>query len=124
MITAVELRDAPFFATSHYLKVRDRASFEFALVSAAAAMDIKNGKIEAARLALGGVATKPWRAKEAEAALIGAAPDVHSFANAAAAAMKDAKPRKYNGFKVELAKRTIVRALAEVAERYEQRATK
>ena len=75
LITAVELAATrPFFRRSHYLKVRDRASFEFALASAAAALDVKDGTITAARVALGGVATKPWRAAEAEKALVGAKP--------------------------------------------------
>src|SRR5262249_31391045 len=71
LITAVELPSREFFARSHYLKVRDRASFEFALASVAAALEIKDGKITLARVALGGVATKPWRAAEAEKALVG-----------------------------------------------------
>jgi xanthine dehydrogenase YagS FAD-binding subunit len=114
LITAVELTRSPLAARSHYLKVRDRASYEFALASAAVALEIKDGVIAAARLALGGVATKPWRAFEAEKALVGQKPTEAAFAAAAKAALKDAKPQKYNGFKIELAQRTIVRALTTV----------
>jgi xanthine dehydrogenase YagS FAD-binding subunit len=116
LITAVELPNTPFFARSHYLKVRDRISFEFALASAAVALEIKDGKITAARLALGGVATKPWRAVEAEKALVGAKPEDAAYQAAAKAALQGAKPQKFNAFKIELARRTIVRALTTVAE--------
>jgi xanthine dehydrogenase YagS FAD-binding subunit len=114
LITAVELTRSPLAAHSHYLKVRDRASYEFALASAAVALEIKDGVISAARLALGGVATKPWRAFEAEKALVGQKPTETAFTTAAKAAMKDAKPQKFNAFKIELAQRTIVRALTTV----------
>jgi xanthine dehydrogenase YagS FAD-binding subunit len=116
LITAVELPNTPFFARSHYLKVRDRAAFEFALASAAVALEIKDGKIAAARLALGGVATKPWRAVGAEKVLVGAKADEAAYAAAAKAALEGAKPQKFNAFKVELARRTIVRALGTVGE--------
>ncbi len=116
LITAVELPNQPFFARSHYLKVRDRASFEFALVSVAAALEVRDGKITAARLALGGVATKPWRAAEAEKGLIGARPEEGAYQAAAKAALQGAKPQKYNAFKIELAQRAIVRALTTVSE--------
>jgi xanthine dehydrogenase YagS FAD-binding subunit len=99
---------------SRYLKVRDRASYAFALTSAAAALHVEGGKIREARLALGGVGTKPWRALEAERALVGQRPDPATFARAAQAALADARPRKHNAFKVELARRTIVRTLATV----------
>ncbi len=114
LITAVELTRSPLAARSHYLKVRDRASYEFALASAAAALEIKDGVIAAARLALGGVATKPWRAMEAEKVLVGQKPSEAAFAAAAKAAMKDARPQKYNAFKIELAQRTIIRTLTTV----------
>jgi xanthine dehydrogenase YagS FAD-binding subunit len=117
LITGVELPNTPYFARSHYLKVRDRAAFEFALASAAAALEIKNGTITAARLALGGVATKPWRAITAEKALVGARPEEASYVAAAKAALEGAKPQKFNAFKIELARRTIVRALTVVGER-------
>jgi xanthine dehydrogenase YagS FAD-binding subunit len=115
LVTAVELPNVPFFARSAYLKVRDRASFEFALVSVAAALEIKVGKITAARLGLGGVATKPWRAAEAEKALVGARPGEAAYAAAAKAALQGARPQKDNAFKIELARRAIVRALGTVA---------
>lgn len=99
----------------HYLKVRDRASFAFALASAAVVLDVQGGVIKGARLALGGVGTKPWRAKDAEAALVGQPPSPAVFAKAADAALAGAKGQPTNAFKIELAKRTIVRALTEVA---------
>lgn len=114
LITAVELPATPFFARSHYLKVRDRAAFEFALASVAAALEVKGGTITAARLALGGVATKPWRAFAAERALVGAAPGAAAFAAAAQAALEGARPQKHNAFKIELARRAVVRALTTV----------
>jgi xanthine dehydrogenase YagS FAD-binding subunit len=114
LITAVELPATTFFRRSHYLKVRDRTSFEFALASAAVALEVKDGTITAARVALGGVATKPWRSAEAEKVLIGAKPSAAAYAAAARAALTDAKPQKHNAFKIELAKRVIVRALTTV----------
>jgi len=111
LITHVELPASPFAAHSHYVKVRDRAAFAFALASAAVGLDVVAGRIRAARIALGGVATKPWRAPEAEQALIGQPPGRASFERAAAVALVDPKPRRDNAFKVALARRTIVRAL-------------
>jgi xanthine dehydrogenase YagS FAD-binding subunit len=115
LITAVDLPAIEFFRRSHYLKVRDRTSFEFALASAAVALDIKDGKITDARIALGGVAAKPWRSVEAEKALVGADPNEEAYAKAASAAMEGAKPQKHNAFKIELAKRVVVRALMTVS---------
>lgn len=114
LITAVILPNLPFAAKSHYLKVRDRASYEFALTSAAVALDISNGKINNSRIALGGVGTKPWRSLAAEKVLNGAPANAQTFRAAAEAALAGAKPQKYNAFKIELAKRTIVRALETV----------
>ncbi len=114
LIVAVELRDTALHRRSHYLKVRDRASFEFALVSVAAAVELRDGRIAEARVALGGVATVPWRAREAEAELAGAAPDDGAFRAAAASALAGARPSAHNAFKVELAQRAIVRALRTV----------
>jgi xanthine dehydrogenase YagS FAD-binding subunit len=111
LITAVELPATAFFRRSHYLKVRDRTSFEFALASAAVALDVKDGTIAAARIALGGVATKPWRSAEAEKSLVGVKPSEDAYAAAAEAALQGAKAQKHNAFKVELSKRVIVRAL-------------
>jgi xanthine dehydrogenase YagS FAD-binding subunit len=116
LITAIELPDLSYGKRSHYLKVRDRASYAFALVSVAAALDIDHGKIKAARVALGGVAHKPWRATEAEQILVGANANEQTYQAAAEATLKDAQPQKYNRFKVELAKRAIVRALTTVGE--------
>jgi xanthine dehydrogenase YagS FAD-binding subunit len=111
LVTHVELPASPFAAHAHYVKVRDRAAFAFALASAAVGLDVADGRIRAARIALGGVATKPWRSAEAEQALVGQPPSRAAFERAAAAAIVDPKPRRDNAFKVGLAKRTIVRAL-------------
>jgi xanthine dehydrogenase YagS FAD-binding subunit len=100
-----------FSAHTRYLKVRERTSFAFAVVSAAAALRIERGTIQGARLALGGVAAKPWRAHTAEQHLRGRHPDAVSFFHAAEAALAEAKPSGDNGFKIELARRIIVRAL-------------
>lgn len=115
LITAVDLPANSFAIRSHYLKVRDRASYAFALVSVAAALDLKDGKINSARLALGGVAHKPWRAHKAEQILIGKSADEEAFRAAAAAELAGAKGYRYNTFKIELAKRAIVSALGTVA---------
>jgi xanthine dehydrogenase YagS FAD-binding subunit len=114
LITAVELPATAFFRRSHYLKVRDRTSFEFALASAAVALEVKDGRITAARVALGGVATKPWRSVEVEKALVGAKPEESTYTAAAEAALNGAKAQKHNAFKIELSKRVIVRALMTV----------
>jgi xanthine dehydrogenase YagS FAD-binding subunit len=100
-----------FSARSRYLKVRERTSYAFAVVSAAAGLRIEAGKIREARLALGGVAAKPWRARPAEETLAGADPTPAAFRRAAEAALADAKPSGDNLFKIELARRIIVRAL-------------
>ncbi len=114
LITHVEIPALPFAAKSHYLKVRDRASYEFALASAAVALDIQNGTIKGARVALGGVGTKPWRSFEAEKALFGLPANAKTYQTAANAALSAARSYKDNAFKVELAKRTLVRALTTV----------
>jgi xanthine dehydrogenase YagS FAD-binding subunit len=115
LIIAVDLPAMPFATRSHYLKVRDRASYAFALVSVAAALDLDSNKtIKAARVALGGVAHKPWRAKKVESALAGKKADENAFRAAAEAELAAAKGYKYNSFKIELAKRAIVRALSTV----------
>jgi xanthine dehydrogenase YagS FAD-binding subunit len=113
MIVAVRLpADAARFAAhARYLKVRERTSYAFAVVSAAAALRVENDRIVDARIALGGVALKPWRAREAEAILAGARADASLFQRAAEAALADAKPSGDNGFKIELARRIVVRAL-------------
>jgi xanthine dehydrogenase YagS FAD-binding subunit len=112
LITHVTLPPAPIARRSYYLKVRDRASYEFALASAAVALDLDGSVIRSARLALGGVATKPWRCPEAEALLTGRRGDESTFREAAEAALATAVGRKHNQFKIELARRTIVRAFA------------
>ncbi len=114
IISEVEIPASPFAKQSHYLKVRDRASYAFALCSVAVALEMSAGKIKSCRLALGGVATKPWRSPEAESILTGKEPSVELFKKAAEAAMSNAKPLKYNAFKIALAKRSIVKALKTV----------
>jgi xanthine dehydrogenase YagS FAD-binding subunit len=111
LITAVVLPKLPFAARSAYVKVRDRASFAFALASAAVALDLAGGTIRDARVALGGVATKPWRCPEAEAVLKGQPASASVFAGAADAALSRARAYAGNDFKIALAKRTLVRAL-------------
>ena len=111
LITHVTLPALPQGTRSHYLKLRDRASYEFALASAAVVVQVSGGKIQRARVAMGGVGTKPWRSKEAEQALLGHEASEHTYRAAAEAALKPAKPLRDNTFKVELAKRAIVRAL-------------
>src|SRR5207237_4959328 len=116
LITSVFVPTTPLAARSRYVKVRDRMSYAFALASCAAALDLQSGAIRAARIALGGVGTKPWRAPEAEAALTGQGPEPSAFARAAEIALRGARTRRDNAFKVELAKRTVVRALRRAAE--------
>jgi xanthine dehydrogenase YagS FAD-binding subunit len=111
LITAIELPRSNFAANSYYLKIRDRASYAFALVSVAVGLEMNGGKIKQARIAMGGVAHKPWRAFEAEKALAGKAATEESFRAAAEAEMRGAKPLEHNAFKVELGKRAIVHAL-------------
>jgi len=111
LIVAVDLPPSPFAARSHYLKVRDRASYAFALVSVAAALDIRDGVVRDAGLALGGVAHRPWRVAEAENALVGRPLDDASIRVASDRLLAGAAPLKENAFKVELARRSISRAL-------------
>lgn len=111
LITFVDLPRPVAGAHSVYLKLRDRASYEFALASAAVVAKVEGGHIRYVRVALGGVGTKPWRSHEAEAALMGKPANVEHFRKAAEAALAGAKPRKDNAFKVELAKRCLTRTL-------------
>ena len=111
LVTYVDLPKPVQGARSVYLKLRDRASYEFALASAAIVVRVEGGHIRYARVAMGGVGTKPWRSHEAEAALAGKPAEVATFRKAAEAALADAKPRAQNRFKVELAKRCLVRSL-------------
>ena len=115
LITAVELPPLAFGTNSTYRKVRDRASYAFALISVAAAMKVDDGRVTDVRIALGGVAHKPWRATKAEAALRGGPASEQAFRNAAAAELADAKPLSANGFKPELATRTLVAVLGGLA---------
>ena len=115
LITAVELPALSTGARSTYRKVRDRASYAFALVSVAAVLEADGGTIGNVAIALGGVAHKPWRATLAEAALKGRAPTEANFRAAAEAELAGARPLRDNGFKIELAKRTIVAVLADLA---------
>jgi xanthine dehydrogenase YagS FAD-binding subunit len=112
LITAVDIPPLPFARRSVYLKVRDRASYAFALASAGVALDVRDGVVRDARIALGGVATKPWRAHAAEQFLAGRRTGTAEFREAAEIALAGALPRTHNHFKIELAKRTLVRALA------------
>jgi xanthine dehydrogenase YagS FAD-binding subunit len=114
LITYVTLPPPISGARSHYLKLRDRASYEFALASAAAIVQVESGRIRKARIAFGGIGTRPWRSPEAEHALEGKPAHEASFRAAADAALHDAKPQRDNAFKVELAKRCLIRALTTV----------
>lgn len=114
LIVALRLSgEAPLFAANaRYLKVRERTSYAFAVVSAAACLQLREGVITEARIALGGVAAKPWRARAAEAVLVGAAPERDVFRRAGEAALQGAEPSGDNAFKIELARRIVARALA------------
>jgi xanthine dehydrogenase YagS FAD-binding subunit len=115
IITAVELPPRGFERNYSYLKIRDRLSYAFALVSVAAALEIEGGRIKEARVALGGVAHKPWRRAEAEAALRGEAADRTAFVKAADILLRDAKGFAHNAFKVDLARRAVERTLTQAA---------
>jgi xanthine dehydrogenase YagS FAD-binding subunit len=115
LITSLFLPDAPHARRSRYLKIRDRAAYEFALASAAVGLELDGGTIRSARMALGGVGTKPWRARFAEGALSGQRPSPELFRAAAEAEMKSAVSHGQNAYKIELAKRTLVRALTDLA---------
>ncbi len=116
LIVALVLPPLNLAAHSHYLKVRDRASYAFALVSVAVALHMDGGKIQQARLALGGVAHKPWRSQVAEAVMKGQEPSPALYARVADAALEGARPLRFNGFKVELARRAIAEALRSAVE--------
>ena len=115
LITAFVVPPSPWARRSKFLKVRDRQSYEFALASAAVALDMAGDTVRQARIALGGVATVPWRAREAEAALRSRPLDDDALEAAAEAAFAGARPRRDNAFKVALGKRTLIRALRETA---------
>jgi xanthine dehydrogenase YagS FAD-binding subunit len=116
LIVAVDVPPLSFSAHSSYVKVRERASFSFALVSVAVAIDVADGVVRDARIAFGGLAHKPWRAFAAEEALRGSAAGADNFERAAEAALAGAEPLRDNGYKVALARRTLVRALLDLAE--------
>ena len=111
LITHVTLPPPVAGSKQTYLKLRDRASYEFALASAAVVLTLASGRVTRARVALGGVGTKPWRSPEAEAALVGQPAEAASFRRAAEAALRDARPQSENAFKIELAKRCLAHAL-------------
>jgi xanthine dehydrogenase YagS FAD-binding subunit len=113
LITFITVPAGPHTRRSHYVKIRDRVSYQFALAAAAVALDLDGDRVRDARIALGGVATVPWRAEEAEEILRGKTLDESIARNAAEAAFADARARKHNAFKVQLGKETIVRALLE-----------
>jgi xanthine dehydrogenase YagS FAD-binding subunit len=115
LITAVEIPNLPIAARSTYRKVRDRASYAFALISVAAALEIENGTVKNVRLALGGVAHKPWRARKAEEALKGQPATAENFRAAAQLELDEAQPLQHNAFKIELATRTITAVLGELS---------
>ncbi len=114
LIVAIRLpgESTAFRSHARYLKLRERTSYAFAIVSAAVALDMAGGRIRQARIALGGVAAKPWRARDAEALLADSLPDEAAFSRAAEAALSGAKPAGDNAFKIELAKRIVARGLA------------
>jgi xanthine dehydrogenase YagS FAD-binding subunit len=116
LITHVTLPKPPGGSKSLYLKLRDRQSYEFALASAAVMVTVDGGKISRARVAMGGIGTKPWRSPEAEAALVGQTPAKESFQKAADVLLKGAKPQTENAFKIELARRCLVHALTLVTQ--------
>jgi xanthine dehydrogenase YagS FAD-binding subunit len=118
LITAVELPPLPFAATrSAYRKVRERASYAFAAVSVAAALDVEGGRIRAARIALGGVAHTPWRAGAAERVLAGAPVEPATFERAAEAELAPARAGTHSGYKIPLARQVMARALEDLARR-------
>jgi xanthine dehydrogenase YagS FAD-binding subunit len=111
LIVGIDVPGVRLAERSIYLKLRDRQSYEFALVSVAAAIEVDDGLVTGVRLALGGVGTKPWRARRAEAALLGGPANAEAFRRAAAAELEDAVVREHNAFKIELTQRAVVRGL-------------
>jgi xanthine dehydrogenase YagS FAD-binding subunit len=116
LIVAVEVAASACACRSRYLKLRDRASFEFAVLSVAVGLEVEDGRIRAARIAAGGVGTKPWRLRACEAALLGEHPDETAFRKATSLAAEGAQPLSRNGFKLELLQRSLLRTLTEVAQ--------
>lgn len=116
LVTAIDLPPLAFAANSHYCKVRDRASYAFALISVAVAVEVKNNIVQEARIAFGGVAHVPWRASKAEAALRGAQATEEAFRQAAEAELAEARPLRDNGFKIPLARNVLVQSLLELTQ--------
>ncbi|MET9390377.1 xanthine dehydrogenase family protein subunit M [Streptomyces sp. NPDC006624] len=116
LVTGVTLPPAPVAARSRYRKVRERASYAFAIGSLAAALDVRDGRVHEVRLAFGAVASRPWRAREAERVLTGAPAEAAHFAAAAEAELAAARPLPHNGYKVTLMRNLVVAALSELAE--------
>jgi xanthine dehydrogenase YagS FAD-binding subunit len=116
LITHVTLPPPRSGSRQIYLKLRDRASYEFALASAAVVMSLAGGNVSHVRIALGGIGTKPWRSPEAEAVLVGKPANAGNFREAADTALRDAKPQSENGFKIELAKRCLAHGLQAAAQ--------
>lgn len=112
LVLSIDLPPSPYASHCDYLKIRDRASYEFALVSVAAALEVQDNEIRSARIVLGGVAPKPWRCQNAESAVVGKKIGKATFEAAGNEAVIGAKTYKYNGFKVEMAKRAVTRALS------------
>ncbi len=117
VITAIAVRQTPMGRGSAYVKVRDRESYAYALASAAVAMSVENGRVREARVALGGLATRPWRSREAEARLVGQPAGEDAARAAGEAALAGARPLSENGFKIELGRRTVAQAVLAAAER-------
>ena len=117
MITAIHLAEPSFSDHYYYLKIRERSSYAFALISVAAGLQVKSGTITKVGLAMGGVAHKPWKLTKAEEFLTGKKPTASNFEEAAEMEMKDAKPFEANKYKVEMGKNAIVRALTQAYER-------
>ena len=115
LVTSIELPPQGFATNYSYLKIRDRLSYAFALVSVAVGLELEGGAIKEARFALGGVAHKPWRNTQAEAAVRGRPPSEAAFAQAANLVLREANGFEHNTFKIELARRAIVRALSQAA---------
>ena len=115
VLTSFNVPAGPWTRRSLYLKIRDRSSYEFALASAAVALDLAQGKVRDVRIALGGVATVPWRAREAEAVLRGKEIGEEALSAAAEAAFAQARTARHNAFKVALGKQTLMRAIREAA---------
>ncbi len=117
MITAIQLPKPKFSKHYYYLKIRERSSYAFAMMSVAAGLEVENGSITDVALVMGAVAHKPWKLPEAEQFLMGKRPTAENFTAAAELALKDAKPLKHNEYKIEMGKKAIVRSLTQALEK-------